>query len=214
MITWLWQIVFNRNSEPRWKNKSLKIYDGATTTNIYQKMGRGGKLTHFAWPPGIELGPGRITISSCNECVSSRPGNLKKRKTFRTVHPLRGCNSIYFVILWNGIDSNLRRSECKVLVILEIPRNGVHEDFAKITHICLHQIGLFLVLYSLSHVWFEQCFHCVSMLLDWMVCSCYSHHASESAGTDPHIHALSIAHTCCHTHVPRRRVAEREVYIP
>ena len=30
------------------KNKSLKIYDGATTTNIYQKMGRGGKLTHFA----------------------------------------------------------------------------------------------------------------------------------------------------------------------
>ena len=35
-------------------------------------------------------------------------------------------NSIYFVILWNGVDSNLRRSECKVLVILEIPRNGNH----------------------------------------------------------------------------------------
>jgi len=32
--------------------------------------------------------------------------------------------------------------------------------------------------------------------------------------TDPHVHALSIAHTCCHTHALRRRVAEREVYIP
>jgi len=41
-------LFFNRNSEPRWRNKSLMIYDGATTTNIYQKMGRGGNLTHIA----------------------------------------------------------------------------------------------------------------------------------------------------------------------
>ena len=57
-------------------------------------------------------------------------------------------NSIYFVILWNGIDSNLRRGECKVLVILEIPSHENSRGTGKITHICLHQIGLFLVLYS------------------------------------------------------------------
>ena len=47
------------------------------------------------------------------------------------MHPLRGCNSIYFVILWNGIDSNLRRGECKVLVILEIPSHENSRRTAK-----------------------------------------------------------------------------------
>ena len=82
------------------------------------------------------------------------------------------------MILWNGMDLNLRRRECKVLVIYEIPRDGIREWFAKITHICLHQICLFLVLYCDNHVWSEQWFNCVSMLLNQMVCWCYSHHAS------------------------------------
>ena len=190
------------------------IYDGATTTNIYQKMGRGGNLTHIAWPPGIELGPGRITISSCNECVSSRPGDLKRRKISELCirwggviayicdsmerdrfEPMEGFENKDRGTLWwrtsHRSDTHLR------ILRVQCPPNGsilnavlwVKPESGAVFPLCIHVIGLDGVFMSFTS-------------------------RIRIRSTDPHVHALSIAHTCCHTHAFRRRVAEREVYIP
>jgi len=58
----------------------------------------------------------------------------------------------------------------------------------------------------------EQCFHCVSMLLDWMVCSCHSHHASESA-VRIHMYTRCLSHTRVATHMRSGAVWRREKYI-
>ena len=125
-----------------------------------------------------------------------------------------------FVILWNGMDLNLRRRECKVLVIFEIPRDGIREWFAKITHICLHQICLFLVLYCDNHVWSEQWFSdsiqlCVDVIESDGVLMLFTSRIDCTSDLQVRIHTYTrcLSHIRVPTHVRPGTVCQREKYI-
>jgi len=119
------------------------------------------------------------------------------------------------VILLNGMDLNLRRSECKVFGILEIPRNRIREMRTWITHKKTHQFRLFLVLYrdkscdpsSDSIVypcyWIRWCVHVIHI----------THRLHVRLQVRIHTYTRCLSHIRVPTHVRPGTVCQREEYI-
>ena len=106
--------------------------------------------------------------------------------------------------------------KCKVSGPREIPRNRIREMRTWITHKKTHLFRLFLVLYTDKSCdpssdsivyrcyWIRWCVHVIHITHRWHI---------RFTGTDSHIHALSIAHTCSHTCAARHRVPEEYIYL-
>ena len=127
------------------------IYVGATTTNVCPRIGQGGNLTQIVWPPGIELGPGRIDKFELQRMRQLSTRAFKKEEKF---------SELELCIRWGGVIGYIWDS--KERDWFELPKDsGIRIGFitslvtnleTQPTHKIAHRKRLFLVAYWQSHM--------------------------------------------------------------